>query len=128
MWALLILVTIASGLFVRSSWVPQGFFSKYAGDALWALVVFLGWGFLAPRATTFVIATLAVLFSVVIECSQLYHAPWIDRLRATIPGRLVLGTTFAWADMAGYLVGIFLGALGEMLVERNPVEVGEENQ
>lgn len=117
-WALLILVIIASGLFVRSSWVPQGFFSKYAGDALWALVVFLGWGFLASRATTFRIAALAILFSILIECSQLYHAPWIDWLRTTIPGRLILGTTFAWADLAAYLVGILAGILGEKQARR----------
>lgn len=48
-----------------------------------------------------------------VELSQLYHAPWIDAIRTTIPGRLVLGTTFNWPDLPAYAVGIALGSLVE---------------
>lgn len=40
-----------------------------------------------------------------VECPQLYHAPWIGALRATVPGRLVWGTTFCWSDLIAYTVG-----------------------
>jgi hypothetical protein len=115
---LLALLVIATGLFLRSSWFPQGFFSKYAGDALWALVAFLGFGFLFPTWGTGTIAILAAGFSIAIEFSQLYHVPWLDAIRATLPGHLILGTDFAWADMLAYLVGIALGVLGEIIWQR----------
>lgn len=112
---LLLLAVIAAGLFLRSPWMPQGFATKYGGDALWALVVFLGWGFVLPTASTRLVAGLAVATSAVVEFGQLYHAPWLDAVRATTLGRLVLGTTFAWGDLLAYLVGIAAGVVGETL-------------
>ena len=110
-------VVFGLGLLSRSSLVPlPAFMAKYAGDALWALLIFLGFGFLFPSSSTTSVASFAVLFSVSIEFSQLYHAPWIDALRRTTPGMLVLGDTFAWADIAAYLVGIVGGVGCESLI------------
>jgi hypothetical protein len=75
--------------------------------------VFLGFGFLLPRVTTLTLALLALTFAWGVEFCQLYHAPWIDAIRATFPGRLVLGTAFNWPDLPAYAVGIALGALAE---------------
>src|ERR1017187_341105 len=47
-----------------------------------------------PRASTRTIAILAMSFSVAVEISQLYHAPWIDSIRHTNLGGLVLGFGF----------------------------------
>jgi hypothetical protein len=80
--------------------------SNHGGDGLWALMVFVGFGLLLPRASTVTLTLLALGVAWGVECSQLYHAPWIDALRATIPGRLVLGTTFYWADLIAYAVGV----------------------
>lgn len=91
---------------------------KYPGDALWALMVFLGFGFWFCRTPTIVVALIAFSFSVAIEVSQLYHAPWIDSVRTTIPGRLILGSGFAWADIAAYAAGILLGATAEFTLFR----------
>ena len=73
--------------------------SNYGGDALWALMVFLGIGFLLPKSSTVTIALLALAFAWGVEFSQLYRASWIDAIRATIPGKLVLGNTFNWIDL-----------------------------
>ena len=67
---------------------------EIGGDGFWALMVFVGFGFLLPRASTLIVALLALTFSWGVEFSQLYHAPWIDAARATLPGRLVLGSSF----------------------------------
>jgi hypothetical protein len=80
---------------------------------MWALMVFVGFGFLLPHASTMTNALMALTFAWGVEFSQLYHAPWLDSIRATLPGRLVLGTTFNWIDLAAYAVGIVLGALTE---------------
>ncbi len=90
---------------------------KSAGDALWALMVFVLGGLLFPRKSTLWTATFALTFSVLIEFSQLYHADWIDAIRAVPLGHLVLGSGFAWGDMVCYAVGIGAGVAGETLIQ-----------
>jgi hypothetical protein len=90
-----------------------GFVAAYAGDTLWALDAFLGIGLLLPRATTGLVAALTMAFSVAVELSQLYHAPWIDSIRQTTLGGLVLGFGFLWSDLACYAVGVVIGVLIE---------------
>ena len=110
----LAVAVVAAGLLWRSGFIPLPLvLSKYGGDALWALVVFVGFGFLVPRVSTLMLALQALSFSWGVEFSQLYHAPWIDALRATLPGRLVLGNTFNWPDLPAYAVGVALGAWAE---------------
>jgi Protein of unknown function (DUF2809) len=93
-------------------------FPLFIGDILWALMVFLGFGFLRPSLSTARVAALAALFSAAIEASQLYHAPWIDALRRTRLGGLVLGYDFLWSDLLCYAVGITLGVIIELLLLR----------
>jgi len=113
-YALLAIAVVAAGLFWRSGLIPlPQWLSNNGGDALWALMVFIGFGFLLPRASTLAVALLALGVAWSVEFSQLYHAPWIDAVRATIPGKLVLGNTFHWPDLVAYAVGVALGALAE---------------
>jgi len=86
-----------------------GFIATYAGDTLWALAAFFGFGVLLPKASIQTIAILAMAFSVAIEFSQLYHAPWIDSIRQTTLGGLILGFGFLWSDLICYAVGVGLG-------------------
>lgn len=46
------------------------------------------------------IAIIALCGAWAVEFSQLYHAPWLDTIRMTTPGRLVLGSTFNGPDLA----------------------------
>lgn len=111
-YALLIGLVMALGLGSRAKsiqpYLPD-FISEYAGDTLWALMVFLGFGFLFPTFATGRVGTLALLFSIGIECSQLYHALWIDAIRHTRIGGLMLGFGFLWSDLVCYFVGILCG-------------------
>lgn len=120
-YAVLALAVVASGLLWRSGFIPlTPSLSNYGGDALWALMIFVGFGFLLPRAGTVAIAWLALSFSWSVEFSQLYHVPWIDAVRATLPGRLVLGNTFNWPDLLAYALGVGIGALVEWRLRRRP--------
>jgi Protein of unknown function (DUF2809) len=113
-FAVMVIAVVAAGLLWRSGFIPlPQSLSNYGGDALWALMVFLGFGFLFPRASTVAVALLALAFSWGVEFSQLYRAPWIDAIRATVPGKLVLGNTFNGPDLLAYALGIGLGALVE---------------
>jgi hypothetical protein len=114
LWIGLITVVIGCGLGTRSPTLP---FSRsatgYAGDALWALAVFLGYGFLFPRRRTITIVVLAAGTSLLVELCQLYHAQWIDSIRGTTLGHLVLGSGFDPIDLICYGAGIVVGALVE---------------
>ena len=90
----------------------------YVGDVMWAAMVYFAAAALWTRATSSRIAAGALLFSMVIEISQLYHAPWIDALRATRPGAVVLGFGFLWSDIACYAIGVGLAALIDRAIVR----------
>ena len=94
--------------------------ASYAGDTLWALTAFLGIGILFPKWTTLRVTLAAMLFAVSIELSQLYHAPWIDQLRHTTVGALILGQGFLWSDILCYAVGVGLGYILELWIFRKP--------
>jgi hypothetical protein len=117
--AALLVVAIALGLGSRRfSAVLPGFVAEYAGDVLWALALFLFLGLLLPRLSTGRVAALALAGSLVIELSQLYHAPWIDSLRRTAIGGLVMGFGFLWSDLTCYALGVGLGVAVERLAGR----------
>src|SRR5271165_5485284 len=105
-----------------------GFIAAYAGDTLWALAAFLGFGVLLPRASTRTIAVLALAFSVAVELSQLYHAPWIDSIRQTTLGGLILGFDFVWSDLVCYAAGVGSGVLFEFLSGLVPGRTGVEDR
>jgi hypothetical protein len=108
----LTLVTVLCGLGSRLAYVPlPGFVSAYAGDTLWALMVFWCFCIVAPNSKTWKIALAAILFSYAIEFSQFYHGPWIDAVRDTTIGGLVLGFGFKFSDLVCYLTGVLLGAI-----------------
>ncbi|WP_309145332.1 ribosomal maturation YjgA family protein [Paenibacillus mendelii] len=46
------------------------------------------------------------LFCLFIECSQLYQAGWINDIRATVIGALILGKGFLAVDLVRYAAGI----------------------
>ncbi|MEZ0255649.1 MAG: DUF2809 domain-containing protein [Chthoniobacter sp.] len=91
---------------------------KYPGDALWALMVFIGLAFIWPRATTVHLSLWAFAIACVDEFSQLYQAPWINAIRHTTIGHLVLGSVFSWVDIGAYAIGVLLGALFDVLFAR----------
>ena len=84
--------------------------ATYAGDTLYATMALVGLALLAPRASTSGLAAWALGWSVAVEISQLYRAPWLDAIRRTLPGALVLGYGFLWSDLACYAAGVALGA------------------
>ncbi|MCA9130161.1 MAG: DUF2809 domain-containing protein, partial [Planctomycetales bacterium] len=59
-----------------------------------------------------------------VEFSQLYHASWIDSIRRTTLGGLVLGFGFLWSDLVCYGIGITLGVVAEWTIGKNAVDSG----
>ncbi len=54
--------------------------------------------------------------SLAVELSQLYQAPWLDAIRSSLPGRLVLGRGFLWSDLACYAASLALAAVADLIV------------
>ena len=100
------------------------FVTQFAGDTLWAFMVY--WMFAAafvnwrpPRS-----AALASCFSVCIEFSQTIIADWLETIR-NLPGmRLVLGYGFLWSDVVCYTVGVLVACLADhaILTARRAVD------
>lgn len=116
---LLLVVVCALGLGSRrfGAYLPD-FIATYAGDTLWALAAFLGVGLVLPRASTVRVGLLALVVSLGVELSQLYHAPWLDSIRGTTVGGLLLGFGFLWSDLICYGVGVGLGVVIEVVTGR----------
>jgi hypothetical protein len=92
------------------------FLAEYAGDTLWALMVFLLVSVVLASRPLMVRAAIAFGLSFLVEISQLYHAPWIDSIRQNTLGGLVLGFGFLWSDLVCYSVGIAIGVVAESAI------------
>ena len=98
--------------------VLPGFLATYAGDVLWAAMVYFGAARIWNAARAGQLALGATAFCFGIESSQLYQAPWINAIRATRLGGLVLGFGFLWSDMLCYFLGVALAAALDSVVRR----------
>lgn len=94
------------------------FLAEYAGDTLWALMVFLLVSTLLAGRPILVRAAISLALAFLVEISQLYHAPWIDSIRQTTLGGWALGFGFLWTDLVCYSIGSSLGVFIEWLIER----------
>ena len=89
--------------------------ATFIGDMLWAMMVYFGFRFLFPKLNITKSLVLAFLFSFSIEISQLYQAQWINNIRNTIIGGLILGHGFLFEDLISYSIGIILGCVVDKL-------------
>ncbi len=107
-----IILTILFGLSSRkfSQQLPV-FLAENAGDVLWAMMVYFGFRFLLVRKSFPTAITLSLLFSYGIEFSQLYQANWINHLRSTLLGSLILGKGFLAVDLFRYAAGIIFATI-----------------
>jgi len=109
------IVVIIAGLLSRAyaNLFPE-LINVYLGDALYALMVYMGFCALLIHHSSIRVGGISLVFCYAIEMSQLYHAPWIDAIRATRPGGLILGYGFLWSDMFAYALGIGVGVMGRI--------------
>ncbi|AAS41741.1 MULTISPECIES: ribosomal maturation YjgA family protein [Bacillus] len=117
LYATFTILVIILGLSSRKfAFALPALLNDYLGDALWALMIFTGFGFLFPKIATKKLAFISLIFCYGIEVSQLYHAEWIDSIRATTLGGLVLGYGFLWSDLVAYTIGVGIGFLFELIL------------
>jgi hypothetical protein len=112
--ALLVVITIALGGASRV-W-PIGFaaWDKSLGDVAYAIMIAFLLSFVFPRARSLAIGGSAMGLCFVLEAFQATGIP----ARAPRLLRIVLGTTFAWHDLACYAVGGVVAALVHARITR----------
>jgi hypothetical protein len=116
-YALAACTVILLGL--SSRWLAASlpaFVGAYVGDVLWAVVAFLGIGFVVATWSPVRVGAAALAFSYAVELTQLYQAPWLNAVRHTRIGGLLLGYGFLWSDLASYTLGVFFAVATEHLV------------
>ena len=109
-------LTIAAGLLVHS--FGSGVAGDVAGDALYAVLIYLLFVFLLPRHARSLPAALAIMFCTAIELLQLTDIP------ATItsmfaPAALVLGAGFDQRDLLVYAFAVIGVLLVDVAISRS---------
>lgn len=113
-YCVLAILTIALGLYVHAGGGALGPVAQdVLGDALWAMMIFWGFGALFPRRPVVPRSVAALSVCIAVELSQLLHGSTIDALRRTTIGGLVFGSGFDSRDLLAYALGVGAAALLE---------------
>ncbi|TSA29016.1 MAG: DUF2809 domain-containing protein [Bacteroidetes bacterium] len=110
----LVLIVVAGILGILSrkyGTILPDFLARYAGDTLWAFALYFVIALFSLKRSFSYKFLWTCILSVLDELSQLYHAPWIDAIRSTTIGALILGNTFVWTDLLCYLAGAALAVV-----------------
>jgi hypothetical protein len=105
-----LIALVALGLASRRPFLPE-FCILYVGDVLWGALFLTLAAWLAPWAPTLRLWVCATATVELIELSQLYQAPWVQEVRATTLGGLLLGHSFLWSDVLCVALGTTAAAL-----------------
>ncbi|HBU84628.1 MAG TPA: DUF2809 domain-containing protein [Paenibacillus sp.] len=102
-----VIITMAAGLASRhfGALLP-GFVREHFGDALWAGMIYFGIRMLWINRSREWAMIVSLIFSWAIECSQIIQTPWLNEVRSTVLGALILGHGFLAMDLLRYAVGI----------------------
>lgn len=112
--SILFIIPLGYGVRFSQGWLPNDLhdaLGSIAYEVFWILLVQL----LYPKIPPLRIAIAVSLATCAIEVLQLWQPSWLQALRATFPGRLVLGNTFSWSDFPPYFIG---SAIGWLWLER----------
>lgn len=108
-YAVAVGATIVLGLATRMELGWPSFIAEHAGDVLYAVMFYLLLRVGGPELDGRQVAAGALAWCWTVEVLQLVDA--LEPIRATLPGRLILGSTFVWVDLIRYALGVVL-ALG----------------
>ncbi|GAB1343048.1 ribosomal maturation YjgA family protein [Gemmatimonas sp.] len=118
------LLTMTTGLLVHRHGAGFGrTVQDISGDALWGMMIAWGMGALLPRVGTVARGMLAYGVCLATETSQLIRVPWLDAVRDSKLGHLVLGSDFDSRDLLAYAIGVLMTvALEQALTDSSIAE------
>jgi len=100
-----LVLTLAVGILSRQCPIGWYAFDKSLGDVLYAVAAYLGIALVFRRQLPVVVAVLALLFCCAVETFKLTGIP-AEYGPYSIFIRWTLGTTFAWHNLACYVLGV----------------------
>ncbi len=104
---LLCLVPLGYWLRFRAPLAPE--LRDSSGGVVYVVLWVVSAAFFWVRTAASRLALGVLLVTCLLEFLQLWHPVWLEAIRATFPGRVLLGTTFGWDDFPPYFLGAFLG-------------------
>lgn len=102
-------LSVIAGFWLRFDAPISPYLRDASGGISYVLFFILAVGALTPRASSTTIAISVLAVTCCLEFLQLWHPAWLEACRRTIPGRLLLGTTFEWTDFPPYFIGAAIG-------------------
>lgn len=119
LYIVLAILTVPAGLATRHlPAVFPSFIQTYAGDVLYATMIFFLIRALLPAKPLLHVTAASYTICILIELQQLYRAGWIIELRHTFPFGLILGYDFAWSDCICYAIGCLTGTTIASVIEK----------
>lgn len=110
--AALVALTLAFGLAIR--FAPLGLpwpVRKYGGSVLWAAMLYWVISTVLGRVRLPAVALVAEIGAVAVEFFKRVRTPTLDHFRGTLPGILLLGREFSYADILAYTIAILCAFL-----------------
>lgn len=89
-----------------------------AGDALWAAMVYFGVRFILVTRPPKFSLLVSLIFCFAIEFSQIYQGEWINSIRGTTLGALILGRGFLIVDLWRYTLGVSIAYVFDMILKK----------
>lgn len=116
-YIILMVVLIIAGLLSRKI----HFLPAETGDALWAMTLFCFIKLVWHKANLRKVALATLFIAYAVEFSQLIRWEWLNNLRSTTIGHLLLGQGFLWVDLLAYTIGV--GAMVILAIGLRELEV-----
>lgn len=107
-----IIIILPLGYWVRFHSPAPEWLNDMLGSLAYQILLMMLVAYCLPKASLAWVAVWVCLASCAIEFLQLWQPPFLQAIRATLPGRLILGNTFGWSDFPPYFIGSFVGWAG----------------
>jgi hypothetical protein len=90
----------------------QGLFQEWINNSFGGILYIIAWTALIlliqPDFNPKKVAFWVLIVNVFLEILQLWHPPFLEAIRGTFLGRMLLGTTFVFSDFIYYGIGCLL--------------------
>ncbi len=105
-----IVVLVPLGLMVKFYRGPgQAWLNNSFGGVPYEIFWILLFVFISPQISPTKASVGVCIATCLLEFLQLWQPSFLQAIRATLIGRLVLGNTFQWSDFPYYFIGSFFG-------------------
>lgn len=103
------LILIPLGFATKLYWGPgREWVHNYAGGIVYVMFWALVLAALVPRLRPSVTALSVFTATTALEFLQLWHPPFLEKIRSTFIGRVLIGATFSFYDIIYYAAGMFI--------------------